>query len=297
MPAAAPSRAAAPAPPSTVAPAARNAAAPEEPVTTTPSGAITLSSWTGPVPEEPPPPVTARPTLPATAPPAPSDASDELQVWVERPEPPAHLDARLILLHEPDSVRAASFRVLRDRIASRGDPHVIAVTSPESGDGKTTCAVNLALALGECGRATVLLLEANLRNPSLAQLFQFTPPACLTEQMEEHRKRPAEPWWVVEMHSQWLHVAAVKPGSGARPLLDLPAFSGAVKSFRSAGYDYLVVDTPPVLGSADVNLIEEIADGLLLVARSGKSNARALRKAVEQLDAGRLLGVTLLDVP
>src|SRR5262249_50261843 len=151
---------------------------------------------------------------------------------------------------EPDSVRAASFRVLRDRLIERGDPSVIAVTSPEAGDGKTTCAVNLALALGECGRASVLLLKANLRTPSLAELVKFTPSVCLTTQSGRHRQSPADPWRVVEMGSQWLHVAAVRPGETGRPLLDLPAFSGAIQAFRRAGYRYLVVDSPPVLGSA-----------------------------------------------
>jgi Mrp family chromosome partitioning ATPase len=241
---------------------------------------------------------TARPgpePVPRIEVPEPAPDPDAPPIWVERPELPAELDPRLVLLREPDSVRAACYRVLRDRIAERSDPGVIAVTSAEPGDGKTTCAVNLALALGECGRASVLLLEANLRTPSLADLFKFTPPICLIEQLAQHRRDARAPWRVVEAHSEWLHVAAVTPGSVNRPLLDLPAFSAAIAAFRSAGYKYVVIDSPPVLGAADANLIEDTTDGVLMVCRSGKSSARALRLAVEQLAPSKILGTALID--
>src|SRR5438477_583444 len=98
--------------------------------------------------------------------------------WVATHRPPADPDERLILVRDPDSARAASFRVLRHRLQEKGDPRVIAVTSAGPREGKTTCAVNLALALGECGRAKVLLIEANLWTPALAPLFGFMPPEC-----------------------------------------------------------------------------------------------------------------------
>ncbi|MDB4966873.1 MAG: ATPase involved in chromosome partitioning-like protein [Myxococcales bacterium] len=219
------------------------------------------------------------------------------QVWVATHKPPDDPDERLILVREPDSARAASFRVLRHRLQERGDPRVIAVTSARAGEGKTTCAVNLALALGECGRARVLLIEANLRTPALAPLFGFMPPECFTDQMARHKTKPLDPWSVVEVFSPSLHVLAVKPDNGGgRPLLDGPAFAIAIEVLAQAGYDYLVLDTPAVLGAADVNLIEESADGVLFAARSRETSARTLRAAVEQLSPAKLLGMTLLDV-
>ncbi|MCA1663412.1 MAG: hypothetical protein LC659_03940 [Myxococcales bacterium] len=180
----------------------------------------------------------------------PPDAS-RTQVWVATHKPPDDPDARLILVREPDSARAASFRVLRHRLQERGDPRVIAVTSAGRKEGKTTCAVNLALALGECGRARVLLVEANLRAPSLAPLFGFMPPECFTAQMARHKEKPLDAWSVVEVFSPYLHVLAVKPvdGGAGKPLLDGPGFSIAMEMLAQAGYDYVVVDTPPVLGA------------------------------------------------
>ncbi len=217
------------------------------------------------------------------------------KVWVATHKAPPDPDPRLILVREPDSARSASFRVLRHRIADRGDPRIIAVTSPGPRDGKTTCAANLALALSEFGRAKVLLLEANLRAPQLAVLFGFLPPECFSVQLQRHRERPMDPWSVVEAFSPALHVLAVKPGEANRPLLDAPAMSIALEMLQRVGYDYIVVDTPAVLGSADINLIEDYVDAVLLTARSGRTFGRSLRAAIEQLSPHKLLGVTLLD--
>ncbi len=217
------------------------------------------------------------------------------QVWVATHKPPEDPDERLILICDPDSARAASFRVLRHRLQERGDPRVIAVTSAGRKEGKTTCAVNLALALGECGRARVLLVEANLRAPALAPLFGFLPPECFTAQMTRHKEKPLDAWSVVEVFSPYLHVLAVKPDAAGKPLLDGPAFSIAMEMLTQAGYDYVIVDTPPVLGAADVNLIEDSCDGVLFTAWARNTSSRSLRAAIEQLAPAKLLGVTLLD--
>ena len=202
-------------------------------------------------------------------------------------------DPRLVLLEDPDSVRAACFRVLRHRLAQRGDPRVIVVSSAERREGKTTCAVNLALALAEGGHARVALIEANVRTPSLAAMFGFRPQPCFATQVLLHRDEPREPWEAAVITAH-LHLMAMRQADAPRPILDGPSLGAALTTLRRA-YDYLVVDTPPVLGSADVNLLEDAADGVLLVARSGRSTSRALRRAMEQLSPDRILGLALLD--
>src|SRR5262249_4608672 len=182
--------------------------------------------------------------------------SSEL-VRIYRVQPPQRLDPRLLMVGAPDSAAAASFRVLRHRLAERTGVKVILVTSPRAGEGKTTCAVNLALALGEAGRARVLLLEANLRCPSVARLLGFQPRMCIPGQLEIHKRDALAPWVAVECGIPWLHTIAVAPEAQSRPLLDGPGLSQCIDGLRRAGYDYVVIDSPSILGSADVNLIEE----------------------------------------
>jgi Mrp family chromosome partitioning ATPase len=206
-------------------------------------------------------------------------------------------DPRLYVLTQPMSPQAANFRVLRHRLQENGDARVIAVSSPRAAEGKSLCAANLALALGECNRARVLLVEAHPRGPSMARLFGISPPACFLDQLQAHRENPGMPWILADAPGD-LHVAAIDPtlhvGSEVTQLTDWPTFHFALERFRAA-YDYIVIDAPPVLGSAEVNLIQDAADGVLLTAATDRSRGRDLRKAVEQLQRGRLLGFALFD--
>ena len=207
----------------------------------------------------------------------------------------ARSDRRLVVAHAPDSERAAAFRVLRHHLLELGRPQVVVVSSPHRGDGKTTTAVNLALALAECGRAKVLLLEAHLRHPQLAAMFEFVPPRCFADQLIIHRKDPMTPWTLVEMPEQFLHVGAIDPKFQRGQLLDGPAFAIAIERLRLAGYDHIVVDAPPILGSADVNLMADAADTVLLALKARKSTARDLREATEQLGARKVGGTVLVE--
>jgi Mrp family chromosome partitioning ATPase len=215
------------------------------------------------------------------------------EVKVVRRHVGVDLDPRMILLADPDSPRAASFRVLRHRLSRSGQPRVVAVTSAGAGEGKTTCALNLALALAECGRARVLLVEANLRTPALAALFGVEPPVCFSRDVAQHKERPLDPWSVIEVLPT-LHLAAIATATEPGPLLDGPAFAFAISALARGPYDHLVLDTPPVLGSADVNLIEDSVEGIVLCARAGLTTTRSLERCVDQLQPAKILGVTLV---
>ena len=207
----------------------------------------------------------------------------------ERPDP------RLALVIDPDSERAAQFRVLRHHLLEVGRPQVVVVSSPNAGDGKTTVALNLALALAECGRAKVLLAETHVRRPQLAQILRFVPPWCFAEQLVTHRSQPMMPWSLVDIPSLWLHVAAINPRIDKSQLLDGPAFAIAMERLRAADYDHIVIDAGPVLGSADVNLMADAADTVLLALRARRSTARDLRRAIDQLGASKVVGTVLVE--
>jgi Mrp family chromosome partitioning ATPase len=209
------------------------------------------------------------------------------------PDEPA--DPRLALVLDPDSERSAAFRVLRHHLLEVGRPQCVVVTSPQPGDGKTTTAVNLALALAECGRAKVLLVETNLRRPQLSHIFKFMPPWCFAEQLAAHRHQPMMPWSLIEIPQLWLHVGAINPRIEKTQLLDGPAFAIAMERLRLGGYDHIIVDGPPVLGSADVNLMADAADAVLFAVRARRSTTRDLRRAIEQLGDQKFVGAVLVQ--
>ena len=209
--------------------------------------------------------------------------------------PDEDIDPRLALLIDPDSDRSAAFRVLRHHLLEVGRPQVVIVSSPQSGDGKTTTAVNLALALAECGRAKTLLVETHVRRPQLTSVFQFVPPWCFAEQLAAHRHQPTMPWSLIDIPQLWLHIAAINPRTEQTQLLDGPAFAIAMERLRLAGYDHIVVDAPPVLGSADVNLMTDAADSVVFALRARRSNTRDLRRALEQLGTDKFSGTVLLQ--
>jgi Mrp family chromosome partitioning ATPase len=219
----------------------------------------------------------------------------EIGLTQHKLDPDGRIDRRLILYIDPDAERAARFRILRHHLMDHGRPQVIVVSSPEPGEGKTTCALNLALALAECGRARVLLVEATMRRPQLAAVFRFVPPWCFAEQLSAHRQQPLLPWGFVDIPDLWLHVAAVNPRVEQSQLLDAPAFAIAMERLRMAEYDHIVIDAPAVLGSAEVNLLQDAADGVLLTCKAKHTTARTLRTAVEQLSPTKILGTVLFD--
>lgn len=209
--------------------------------------------------------------------------------------PEDEIDRRLTLMLEPDSERSAAFRVLRHHLLEVGRPQCVIVSSPQPGDGKTTTALNLALALAECGRAKVLLVETHLRRPQLANVFKFVPPWCFAEQLAAHRHQPMMPWSLIEIPQLWLHVGAVNPRIEKTQLLDGPAFAIAMERLRLGGYDHIVVDAPPVLGSADVNLMADAADAVVLALRARRSTTRDLRRAIDQIGAAKVAGTVLVQ--
>jgi len=209
--------------------------------------------------------------------------------------PEGDVDPRLALVIDPDSDRSAAFRVLRHHLLEVGRPQVVIVTSPQIGDGKTTAAVNLALALAECGRAKTLLVETHVRRPQLTQVFQFVPPWCFAEQLAAHRHQPTMPWSLIDIPQLWLHVAAINPRIQQSQLLDGPAFAIAMERLRAAGYEHIVVDAPPVLGSADVNLMADAADSVVFALWARRSTTRDLRRAIEQLGSSKIAGTVLLQ--
>lgn len=200
-------------------------------------------------------------------------------------------ESRLVALGAPESAAAEQFRVLLarlGRIAGRRPLHVVAVTSAARGEGRTFTAANLALTAAQEGRATILV-EGDLRRPSLAKLFGLAPRAGLAEVIEGS----AELGQAVARVGP-LSVLCAGGVRDAAALERSPRAAAVVDQLR-AGFDLVVMDAPPALAFTDGDRLAGAADGAVLVVRAGMTPRQVVRLAVDSLGE-RIAGIVLNDV-
>jgi capsular exopolysaccharide synthesis family protein len=169
------------------------------------------------------------------------------------------------------------------------DLKVVMVCSALSGDGKTLTATNLALTLSESYHRRVLLIDADLRRPSLHQIFQVRNVDGLTEYLTSELEQELP---VIRTSPHLDIVVAGAPDSD--PMSGLA--SGRMRLLLGHAaeiYDWVIIDTPPVVLLPDANLLAAIADGAILVVGAGTTPHKLVMRAVEALGRERILGVVL----
>jgi succinoglycan biosynthesis transport protein ExoP len=148
--------------------------------------------------------------------------------------------------------------------------------------------------MAESGRLKVLLVEANLRRPKLAEIFGFQPSRCLIEQLAAHREQIDAPWLTTEIQPAGLHVLAVSSDADRDQVLHGPSFSASVARWRLA-FDHVVVDGPAILSTCDASIIHDAVDAVVMVARAGVTRSRTVRRALDQISADMVAGLVLMD--
>jgi protein-tyrosine kinase len=199
----------------------------------------------------------------------------------------------LCLARDPRSPASEQYRLLRFKLKERFDPRIIGITSPLAGEGKTTAAANLGLALAEGKRARVLLLDLNLRNPCLSSLFGILSPGSIPDQLLRRRRDSRAPWEILELGSSIHLMGGVTPCEHPAALLGSEEVPLLIADLAEH-YDYVVVDLPAVLPSADVKMIEEQLDGIVLICRAEQSTRTAVSSAIAQLNANKIRGVVMM---
>lgn len=193
------------------------------------------------------------------------------------------LSPALCYYHRPGSREAESYRTIRTSLlVSMKEGHkVLQVTSAAPGEGKSTTAANLAVAMAQSGKS-VLLIDADLRRPTQQDLFRVPQEVGLTDVLL------GEIDWQNAIRSTRidglsLMTAGLCPENPAE-LLSKSLLEETLNRAREE-YDYVLVDTPPVLAVSDPCIIAPHADGLLLVVRMKKTKKATLLRTRETLDA------------
>ena len=157
---------------------------------------------------------------------------------------------------------------------------IIAFTSAEPHDGKTTNAINFAISLGQIDKK-VLLIDCDLRKPMVAKMLELDSSAGLSDMISgQARARD------VLLHSSE-HSIDVIPAGNLTPdptlLLQSDRMKMTIQELKKV-YDYIVIDLPPATVVTDASLLADIIDGFILVIRHNTTDYRSVSDMMEQLN-------------
>jgi polysaccharide biosynthesis transport protein len=193
-----------------------------------------------------------------------------------------------------DAYRSAITSILLSRV-NGVSPRVILVTSPRPKAGKTTTVANLGISLAEIGRR-VLLIDGDLRRPRLGKLFGLQFATGLSDALLDGGTGAITLDSVVR--SSPVPGLSVLPG-GSEPaniskLLHSTYLDSLIEKARSE-YDFVLIDSPPMMGMADARLLSRNADGVILISRAGETSPEQLGEARERLadDGTPVIGTIL----
>jgi capsular exopolysaccharide synthesis family protein len=196
--------------------------------------------------------------------------------------PQARGKAALLMVEHEAGATVEAFRMLRHCLLSSSTPwKALLVASALPGEGKTTVAANLAVLLAQVGRR-VILVDANLREPALHTAFGLGNERGLTDVLSGGvgGSGLAQATGVPGL---WLLTSGPLSGDPTR-LLEMPELAALMENLRAA-YDAVIVDAPATIGLADAPAMARHADGILMVAASGKTARRDVTGALESLCA------------
>ena len=206
---------------------------------------------------------------------------------------PGVSDSRLVSLTAPASFAAEQYQGLRltiERMTRDREVKAIAITSPAAGDGKTVTAINFAGALARGADERVLLIDADLRRPSIAKLFDIRDDAPgLADALVDRAVGLTD----IVRHIAPLNLSVI-PAGGARrrvsEILRSPRLDELIAEARSQ-YAYLVLDTPPLLPVFDSALLARLVDGVLMVVAAHQTPRKLLGESLNMIDATKVLGI------
>ena len=202
----------------------------------------------------------------------------------------------LVTLNEPFGARAEHFRALRSQLMMRlfveGEPRqALAIISPDSGDGKTYCAANLAVTLAQLGGRT-LLVDADMRGPRVHEVFRVSNRAGLSGILSGRADKGVIQQ-VSGVASLFILPVGITPPNPLE-LVERPAFGLLMRELASK-FDYVVVDTPAAVYGADAAVIAARCGTALVIARKDASRVGMLQELVGSFagSPAKLAGVVM----
>jgi len=202
-------------------------------------------------------------------------------------------ESRLVCLTDRDSLAAEKFRFLGVRLRQLRQTRPlkkVLITSTVPNEGKSMVAANLACTLARRRQQKTLLLDGDLRRSFLARQFGLGKVPGLSEWLQ-HQSGPLTSIYRLESAALWI-LPAGSTLQNPLELMQTGALSALMEQLATR-FDWIVIDSPPVLPLADTSVWARMVDGVLLVARQGVCERKQLKKGLEALDQSKLLGTLI----
>jgi exopolysaccharide/PEP-CTERM locus tyrosine autokinase len=206
------------------------------------------------------------------------------------------LDDKLVSYFQPTSIATEQFRGLRTYIMKlRQDdrsPRTILVTSAMAGEGKSLIAVNLATVIATELHSHALLVDCDLRNPSLSRLFGVEEKIGLSDYLTGD----------FEIKDLLVKTPIDKlsfiSGGGLKEnpveLIGSNKMKFLINELKSRYKDrYIIFDSSPVMATTEPVILNKMIDGIIIVIKSGETTRESIARAIKILDKGKILGVVL----
>jgi len=199
-------------------------------------------------------------------------------------------NSRLVSFTEKDSLAAEKFRFLAVRLRQLQQTRplkklLITSTIPE--EGKSMLAANLACTLARRKEKKTLLLDGDLRRPTVAKQLGLGHVSGLSECLQDDAKLTATVYrldalglWVLPAGSATQNPLELMQSGRLSPVMDQ----------LTEWFDWIVIDSPPVLPFADTIIWARMSDGILLATRQGKTEKKQLQRGLEALEESKLVG-------
>jgi exopolysaccharide/PEP-CTERM locus tyrosine autokinase len=207
-------------------------------------------------------------------------------------------DHPLVSLFQPGSLGAEQFRRLRTHVLKLNvsdPPKTIMVTSATAGEGKTFVAANLAAGIAHDLHFHALLVDCDLRSPSLSQWFGVQNGHGLSDYLVG-RGQLSELLVKTEMEKLTLLTGGSAQAKPAE-LIGSRRMEALVKELKSRYNDrYIILDATPLLATTEPEVLARLVDGIVIVVRAGVTPRETVKQAIASLDPKKILGFVLNDV-
>ncbi len=212
---------------------------------------------------------------------------EQVQEVAFNPAPESHL----IDWRSPQETPSEEFRSLRTRlnhIQSLQPIHTVVVTSPSPAEGKSFTAINLALAESHLAENMVLLADFDLRRPVMHNLLQVPRSPGVSDYLTGQAPLSAVLRKIEGTNLYFMPAGTpVKNPLELLNLREVKSLLGDLPNF----FNWVILDTPPLLFSADANLLSTMADGTVLVVRIGSTTIDTITRAMQSLCENNIIGV------